>query len=135
MTALEKEFPDAFVWKPADGFNLGVPDIHAALPPDGSFLAAEVKQVPKLFETGDFLKAENINRPLLKHCFTGPQISMLRRLQKAGAQAYGIVRTHKDFAYRIAPGAIPLHGNFTPKELMACGWAFYGEDGWKFWAL
>ena len=131
MKAIEKAYPDAFVWKPADAFNLGIPDIHAALPPDGRFMAAEVKQIPKLCEHGDFLKAHN--KEILEHRFTGPQISMLRRLHEAGVQAYGIVRTHQDIAYRIKPHDIPLYGNFTPRQLMACGHAIFKADGWKFW--
>lgn len=130
MDRIGKAFPDSFVWKPADAFNLGVPDIHAVLQ-DGFFLAAEVKQVPRLFKHGEFMK--NPEKEMLKHTFTGPQISMLRRLKVAGAQSYGIVRTHPDIAYRIDPSDIPMHGNFTPRLLDKVGHPFYGEDGWKFW--
>lgn len=132
MKALEKAFPDSFVWKPCDSFNLGIPDIHAALPPTGKLLVAEAKQVPKLFKLKGMFEIDQ-ERGLLKHCFTGPQISMLRRLSKAGAEAYGLVRTHDDIAYRLHPQSIPLDGQVTPKLLFNWGQVFTRDDGWKFW--
>jgi len=132
MKAIEKAFPDGFVWKPVDSFNLGVPDIHAVMSPTGRFLVAEVKQVPKLYDDGLELSGDP-GRSLLRHGFTGPQISMLRRLRIAGAEAYGIVRTNKDRAYVLDPQVISLEGKVTPRVLHNFGRVITRENGWKFW--
>jgi len=132
MMAIKKHFPGAVVWKPADSFNLGIPDIHAAIPPDGRFLVAEVKQVNKLFALGEMVNMDQ-DKHLLRHTFSGPQISMLRKFSKAGVESYGLIRTHSQMAYKIHPKNIPLDGQITPRVLFSCGEAFTRDGGWRFW--
>lgn len=130
MMRLSEVFEESFVWKPADSFNLGIPDIHAVLP-GGHFLAAEVKEVPKLLDKS--LEEYKPDRKMLGHLFSGPQISMLRKLKRAGALSVGIVRTHKDLAYYIHPESIPLDGQITPVILHTHGIRMTRQTGWRFW--
>ncbi|RKX67321.1 MAG: hypothetical protein DRP42_00555 [Tenericutes bacterium] len=74
------------------------------------------------------------SRPLLKHLFTGPQISMLRGLKRTGAQSYGIVQVGKDLAYCLAPCDIPNEGQVDSALLLSVGRAITRASGWKFWA-
>lgn len=73
---------------------------------------------------------------MLKHEFSGPQISMLRQLKAAGVEAFGIVRASMDTAFRLEPEDIPRKtGNFTHEEMVKFGTPVCRtEKGlWEFW--
>ena len=72
---------------------------------------------------------------MLKHAFTGPQISMLRKMKRAGVEAFGIVRASRDIAFRLEPEDIPAKtGNFTHGELVKFGKVVHKKKGlWHFW--
>jgi hypothetical protein len=146
VIALAKSINDCFegarVYRPHDSVTLGVPDLLAWIPvdPDANpytfpppfSLAVEAKQLLRYLK--DPLDAGRRVEPLLHHPFSGPQISFLRGLTRAGVKAWGIVRVTSDAAFRIEPGAIPASGNFTHQELVAAGVLIgRGPGGWRFW--
>lgn len=119
---IKKDYPGSVIIKPADSFSLGIPDLLAWLPIDNSVwtLAIEAKQLNKLMDD-PFRKGRRTGM-MLKHHFSGPQISMLRKMKSAGVDAFGIVRVSCDVAFRIEPEDIPAKtGNFTHEELMEFG--------------
>lgn len=146
VDALQKQiksgFSGAVVIRPSDNFSLGVPDLLAWIPVTQSGLggpptvwavAIEAKQLHPLMDD-PFHKGRRIGK-MLKHPFTGPQISLLRRLQGADVDAFGLVRAAKDTAFRIDPQDIPAKtGNFTHEELVKFGTPVERVNGvWQFW--
>lgn len=130
---IKKKYPGAVVIKPADGFSLGIPDLLAWIPinTDGFSpwtLAIEAKQLRPLMDD-PFHKGRRTGM-MLKHHFSGPQISMLRKMKSAGVDAFGLVRASCNTAFRIEPEDIPAKtGNFTHEELMKFGVPVYRIKG------
>lgn len=122
---------DAVVIRPNDQMTLGIPDILAILPPAGVMLAIECKQL-RTFLADPFNPGKRTG-PLLDHPFSGPQISMLRKLARAGATAFGAIRVTDVAAFRIDPELIPIEGNFTFEKLQEVGIPFFRSDArWNF---
>ena len=130
--SIEKFYLDSCVLRPVDSFNLGVPDLIAVIP-GRPLLAVEVKQLQRYVK--DPMEVESRREgPLLQHKFQGPQISMLRKLKKAGAEVYGLIRVTQDFAFRVDPDEIPNVGNFTHLDLLQNGrYIRRKKEGWIFW--
>lgn len=122
---------DAVVLRPNDGYTLGIPDI-LCWRRDACPIALEAKQIQPLMPVSTHRGRRT--GQMLKHPFSGPQISMLRRLERAGVAAFGIVRVSLDTAYRIKPADLPARtGNFTYDEMVAIGTPVYRRDGrWLF---
>jgi hypothetical protein len=124
-----------FIYRPADGYTLGMPDIFATVR-DGDksiFFGIEAKQIKPLMDD-PFHKGRRTGK-MLKHNFSGPQISALRKLKKVGWEAFGLVRVSRDTAFRIEPEDIPVKtGNFTHEELVEFGRPVHRINGvWHFW--
>ena len=129
--SLLRRFPEAFVWCPADRMTSGLPDVMAAVPSRG-LIVCEAKQLLRLLE--DPRDAGRRRAPLLHHPFEGPQISTLRRIARAGQEAWGLVRITSGHAVRVAPDKIPSCGNFTHEELLDVGTLVTrGHGMWPFW--
>ena len=133
-------FSGAVAIRPSDNYTLGIPDVLAWIPYQDEpgihlwmAVAMEAKQLRPLMED-PFHKGRRTGK-MLKHPFSGPQISMLRKLIGAGVDAFGIVRASTDTAFRINPHDIPAKtGNFTHEELMEFGSPVHRASGiWKFW--
>jgi hypothetical protein len=145
VDSLQKQIKHGFngstVIRPSDNFSLGVPDLLAWIPviqgamgpPTTWAIAIEAKQLRPLMED-PFHKGRRTGQ-MLKHPFTGPQVSMLRKLKAAGVDAFGLVRASSDTAFRIDPLDIPAKtGNFTHEELVKLGKPVHRVDGmWQFW--
>lgn len=139
MKTIRTEFPSSSVVKPADAFTLGIPDILGWVPtPSGEqrrvwAIAIEAKSLHPLME--DPLHRGRRNGLMLKHHFTGPQISTLRMLHRSQVDAFGLVRASADSAFRIHPNDLPEKtGNFTHEELVGIGRLIYRRNGlWRFW--
>lgn len=132
-------FDGAMVLRPNDGMTLGIPDLLAWIP--WSFvtntavwpIAIEAKQLQPLMKD-PFHRGRRTGK-LLKHSFTGPQISMLRRMKHAGVDAFGIVRASADTAFRIEPDDLDAKtGNLTHEDMVTFGRRVIRKDGlWRFW--
>jgi len=120
------------VIRPNDNYTLGIPDILCWRFMDRA-LAIEAKQIQPLMPN-PFHKGRRTGQ-MLKHPFMGPQISMLRRMDKAGVEAFGLVRVSLDTAFRIDPNDLPAKtGNFTYEEMVNIGRPVYRREGrWLFW--
>ena len=120
------------VIRASDRYTLGIPDVLCFAYMDPA-IAIEAKQISPLMPDA-FRKGRRIGQ-MLEHPFTGPQISMLRRLCAAGVDAFGLVRASLDTAFRIHPSDLPAKtGNFTHEELVKIGRPIYKRDGlWRFW--
>lgn len=138
----KREYPGADITRPSDNFSLGLPDLWVCIPvpnnEDGHpvtwLVAIEAKQLRPLMED-PFHKGRRRGL-MLKHPFSGPQISKLRHMKKAGADAFGLVRASSDMAFRIEPEHIPgKTGNFTHEELIEVGVPVRRIDGAWQWAL
>jgi len=95
---------DAFVWKTNDRFSLGMPDLLVVI--EGRLYALEAKAIRWPM---------NIKK-VLKHPFSGPQMSVIKQLSAAGAFAAGIVGVSKDSARLVLPDMFNRNGNFTKEE-------------------
>lgn len=136
-----KERHKGIAIRASDNYTMGIPDILAWIPVNDSAdsgslvwsLGIEAKALVTLMEN-PFEKGRRIGN-LLKHPFSGPQISMLRSLKRCGVDAFGIVRVSRYTAFRIGPEEIPARtGNFTHDELMEVGCPVYYVNGdWQFW--
>jgi hypothetical protein len=138
MNTIRKTWPESTVIRPSDSYTLGVPDVLAWIPPpariEGTWsVAIEAKAIHPLMP--DPLHRGRRIGAMLKHPFTGPQISLLRMLQRSSVDAFGLVRVSVDTAFRIEPQDIPATtGNFTHEELVKFGRAVKRENGlWRFW--
>jgi hypothetical protein len=130
-------FPCSVAVRPSDSFTLGMPDVFGwvRLAYRTLSIAIEAKQLRPLMDD-PFHKGRRTGQ-MLKHAFTGPQISMLRSLEDAGVDAFGLVRVSVDTAFRIAPRDIPRKtGNFTHEELVEFSSVVERERGhWNIWNI
>jgi hypothetical protein len=135
-------FGEAIAVRPSDNYTMGIPDVLGWIPVDkrpGSVvpvtwsIAIEAKELKPLMDD-PFHKGRRTGK-MLKHEFTGPQVSMLRKMKRAGVDAFGLVRASGDTAFRLEPEDIPARtGNFTHEELVKFGRVVRRENGlWKFW--
>ena len=146
MPATENEFviglakgirtahPLAQVYRPHDAVTLGVPDLLAWIPRETGCLALAVEAKQLMNYLKDPYDPGKRTAPLLHHAFSGPQITYLRELARAGVQTWGIVRVSSDAAFRLRADQIPSTGNFTHEELVGIGELVRREEGvWRFW--
>lgn len=133
-----KNFENAIAVRPSDNYTMGIPDVLGWIPVNSPnpvvwAVAIEAKELKPLMED-PFHKGRRTGR-MLKHEFTGPQVSMLRKMKAAGVDAFGLVRASSDTAFRIEPEDIPTKtGNFTHEELVKFGSVVRREKGiWRFW--
>jgi hypothetical protein len=138
---IKKGFHGSVVIRASDNFTLGIPDVIASIPAGGPghpplcwMLAIEAKQMRPLMDD-PFHKGRRTGL-MLKHHFSGPQISMLRKMKEGNWDAFGLVRASCDIAFRIDPKDIPAKtGNFTHEELMEFGKPVHRVKGiWQFWS-
>jgi len=115
MKKIFKSLPMNWFHKPWERSRKGIPDF--LLCNHGRFVALEVKKAKDLAS----LKAK-----LLDHPFTTLQIANLRRIQKAGGLAFGIVYFRDKF-YRVDWKDIRPDGNLYGSDLTT-----YIEDWEKF---
>lgn len=101
--------PRSFVWKTNDRNSVGIPDLYLVIHGTSVHLEAKVSAVDTL---------EDPSRNLLKHCFQGAQIGVMRQLQNAQAIVGGIVRVSRRTAFIIDPFDIPEGGQVTGRLLM-----------------
>lgn len=132
-----RSLPLSMAVRPSDSFTLGMPDVLGwiRLAYQTKSIAIEAKQLRPLME--DYLHKGRRTGQMLKHHFTGPQISMLRALEKAGVDSFGLVRVSEDTALRLEPNDIPRKtGNFTHEELVEFGSVVRRERGhWQIWRV
>lgn len=135
LKTFKRGFSESVAIRPSDNFTLGVPDVLAWLKTAGrtESFAIEAKSLRPLM-VDPFHRGRRIGM-MLKHPFSGPQISMLRNLKMAGVSAFGLVRAATDTAFRVEPEDIPAKtGNFTHEELVKLGTPIRRENGlWVFW--
>lgn len=113
---------DAFIWKTNDRFSLGIPDLWIVT--RGRLCAIEAKSVGRW--------NKDSKRPVLSHGFSGPQVSILRQIRRAGGVSFGAVQTEPSVAYILDPSDIPTGGNFTAEELEKVALKSSRENGdWK----
>jgi len=131
ISTITKRWEGAVVQRSSDRYTLGVPDILSWM--RGMSLAIEAKQLHPLMP--DPMHKGRRTGQMLKHPFMGPQISMLRRLEAVGVEAFGLVRASLDTAFRIHPSDLPTKtGNFTYEELVKSGRLIRKREGlWRFW--
>lgn len=98
---------NAFIWKTNDRFSLGIPDLWIVT--RGRIFTIEAK----FTDRWDKLS----KRPVLSHTFSGPQISVLRQISRAGGVSCGAVQVEPSVAYILDPFDIPSGGNFNAEEL------------------
>jgi hypothetical protein len=147
MTTISKVHPESVQWRLNDAKTLGLPDITVFLkamelssfnPLDEWYdrpmtIVIEAKAVRPFLK--DPFDPGRRTAPLLKHAFTGPQVSMLRKLKEVDALAFGLIRVTEDAAFRVEPEDIPADtGNFTHEQLVKVGTLVKRENGlWQFW--
>ena len=137
------KFGDSVVIRPNDQKTIGIPDVlgyipisYEALrggPPTIWAVAIEAKALHPLMDD-PFHKGRRTGQ-MLKHPFTGPQVSMLRKMSRAGVDAFGLVRASGNTAFRFHPNDISAKtGNFTHEEMVEFGTEVRKESGiWNFW--
>lgn len=119
-----------------DQMTLGIPDILAWAYCEECLgavsFAIEAKSLSPLMED-PFDKGRRTGR-MLKHPFSGPQISILRKLDAVGVDAFGIVRASSDIAFRYHPDVLSAEtGNFTHEEMVKLGRIVRRQEG--VWSL
>jgi hypothetical protein len=130
IKTIHRQHPGATTLRASDNYTLGIPDLMIWIPlrtADGApilrrtwSLAIEAKALHPLMPD-PFHRGRRIGQ-MLKHPFTGPQISLLRMMARSGVDAFGLVRASEDTAFRIHPDALPAEtGNFTYDEMVAIG--------------
>jgi hypothetical protein len=136
MDSIMGSWPQAFIIRPADNYTLGIPDLLAWIPvqrPDPWSVAIEAKRLDPLMED-PFCKGRRTGL-MLKHIFSGPQISMLRSLKRAGVTAFGLVQASATCAFIIEPEQLnPKTGNFTWEEMVEFRPLPRTREGWAFWS-
>ena len=138
------KFSKAVTIRPNDQRTIGIPDVLGYIPmsirpwpgsgpPKIWAVAIEAKELHPLMED-PFHRGRRIGK-MLKHAFTGPQVSMLRKMSDAGVDAFGLVRASSDTAFRIHPNDICAKtGNFTHEEMVELGSPVMRDKGvWNFW--
>lgn len=142
-----KGFHEGVAYRPSDNRTMGMPDVMGYIPIDQDkidgrrlstipttwAIAIEAKALRPLMDD-PFHRGRRTGK-MLKHPFSGPQISALRDLKKACVDAFGLVRVSTDGAFRIEPEDLDARtGNFTHEELVKIGRYVIRERGiWKFW--
>jgi len=122
----------------SDNFNLGLPDLVFTIvsPVHGcpNAFAIEAKQISPLMK--DPFHRGRRTGMMLKHTFTGPQISNLKSKKASGVHAFGLIRVSIDMAFSVEPEDIPRkNGNFTHEELVKFGTPVFNTkgEGWDIW--
>lgn len=110
---------DAFIWKTNDRFSLGIPDLWTVT--RGRLFAIEAKFVDRWDKLSE--------RPILSHSFSGPQVSILRQIRRAGGLSCGAVQVEPSVAYILDPLDIPSGGNFTAEKLEEISHRTIRENG------
>lgn len=138
IKTLTTHYPEADYTRASDNYNLGLPDLVFTIPSGihgcPNAFAIEAKQIKPLMED-PYHKGRRTGM-MLKHTFTGPQISNLRRKKLSGVRAFGLIRVSVDMAFSIEPEDIPAKtGNFTHEELVKFGTPVLRtrEKGWNIW--
>lgn len=135
IKTIKAGFPGSAYIRSVDSFTLGIPDLLIWIPAPARHpwsVAIEAKQLRPLMD--DPFHRGRRTGLMLKHEFTGPQISYLRLLKNAGVDAFGLVRASEDTAFRIEPRDIPNLGNFTHEQMISIGKPVHRVDGlWEFW--
>lgn len=133
-------FDDSFTVRPNDRMTNGIPDIIGCiLIPVGPRrpwpIAIEAKELHPLMED-PFHRGRRTGK-MLKHPFSGPQVSLLREMSKSGFDAFGLVRASRDTAFKFHPNDISTKtGNFSHEEMLKFGTEVRREDGvWNFWGI
>ena len=122
--------------------TIGIPDILGYVPLVDHQLgfrskmwaiAIEAKALHKLMED-PYHRGRRVGQ-MLRHPFSGPQISLLRKMAIAGVDAFGLIRVSEDTAFRFHPNDISARtGNFTHEELVEFGVEVRRDKGiWNFW--
>lgn len=137
LKSINTMWPTSTTLRAVDKFTLGVPDIMAWIPMSEKYpwsVAIEAKALDPLMP--DPFHRGRRTGLMLKHPFTGPQISTLRKLKTSGVFAIGLVRASDDTAFRILPDDLPAtSGNFTHEQMLDIGTVVRRRsDGvWNFW--
>lgn len=138
LNSIKRMWPEAVVLRAVDKFSLGVPDVLAWISMQEKYpwtVAIEAKSLDP-WMSDPFHRGRRTGM-MLKHPFTGPQISKLRELKRAGVDAFGLIRVNVDTAFRIEPADIPTaNGNFTHEDLVKLATVVpRRQDGvWQFWS-
>lgn len=145
IKTIRERFPGSSTLRANDNYTLGIPDVLAWIPNCSVDLsvrsvpgvcwaiAIEAKALHPLMPD-PFHRGRRIGK-MLKHPFSGPQISTLRMLVRSGVEAFGLVRASADTAFRIHPDKLPADtGNFTYDEMIEVGEVVKRQSGqWRFW--
>lgn len=110
---------DAFIWKTNDRFSLGIPDLWIIT--RGRIFAIEAKFADRWDKSS--------KRPILSHSFSGPQISILRQVRRAGGICCGAVQVEPSVAYVLDPIDIPSSGNFSSEKIEEIAFKSVRENG------
>lgn len=107
---LKRWRPEVYTMKAADKFRTGVSDF--ILWGWGRSVALETK----------FIKEWPSERgKLLKHPFTGPQLTFFRNIQGTGCHAFGLIAVKEERKmFAISAGHIPESGNWKTKDFLDC---------------
>ena len=139
IKTITTRYPDADYTRASDNYNLGLPDLVFTIPSDihgrPFSMAIEAKQIKPLMD--DPYHRGRRTGMMLKHTFTGPQISNLRKKKTSGVQAFGLIRVSIDMAFRVEPEDISAKtGNFTHEELVKFGKPIHRTrgSGWDLWS-
>lgn len=142
MGTVRKKWPLATMLRASDNYTLGIPDLLVWIPVGVISVrpmrvthsyAIEAKQLHPLM-SDPFHRGRRIGM-MLKHPFSGPQISLLRAMARSGVDAFGLVRMSQETAFRIHPDDLPAKtGNFLHEDLIKVGEIIKRENGlWQFW--
>lgn len=135
IISIRHAWPESAIVRPADNYTLGIPDILAWIPvqrTDPWSVAIEAKRLDPLMPD-PFHKGRRTGL-MLKHIFSGPQISMLRLLKRSGVTAFGLVQASDTVAFLIEPEQLnPKTGNFTWEEMVQFKPVKRSKEGWAFW--
>ena len=139
-----KKFGQGFAFRPNDNMTIGMPDVLGYVPlgdhqpgfrgpPKVWAIAIEAKALHKLMED-PYHKGRRVGQ-MLRHPFSGPQVSTLRKMAIAGVDAFGLIMVSEDTAFRFHPNDISTRtGNFTHEELVEFGVEVRRDKGiWNFW--
>ena len=93
MTTISKAYPESFIWRPNDAKTLGIPDIVGFIRGQSVPVSFEPATVAMVSALGIAIEAKKVQpllkdpfdpgrrkQELLKHAFTGPQVSNLRAM-------------------------------------------------------
>lgn len=119
--------PLSVIIKASDKFTLGIPDVLAWMS-GGKTIALEAKQLHPTMDD-PFHRGRRTGQ-MLKHPFSGPQISMLRKMSGVDVFAFGIVRASSDTAFLFRPEDLCTStGNFTHEDMVKLGVPVLRKNG------